>query len=187
MSAKDTSGVSPSPPSPSTSDTVIKMIQNHKMKVIIGNCRSETRTRVSQCDERNGFAKNLPSLNTGRAFLGCAQFTDNGVKVYIEQFSCISYQHFQVLLVTGNDFSGDLMTGITEILRMDGSSSDWSWTKVGDLPMYMNLPGLRGATLGNVVYMTGLSISNITRFIYLIINNVFQEDLTRTTMFRASS
>ena len=36
MSAEDTSGVSPSPPSPSTSDTIIKMIQNNKMKVIIG-------------------------------------------------------------------------------------------------------------------------------------------------------
>ena len=36
MSLEDTSGVSPSPPSPSTSDTIIKMIQNNKMKVIIG-------------------------------------------------------------------------------------------------------------------------------------------------------
>ena len=36
MSAEDTSGVSPSPPSPSTSDTIIKMIQNNKMKIIIG-------------------------------------------------------------------------------------------------------------------------------------------------------
>ena len=35
---------------------------------------------VSQYD-RNGFVKNLTSLNTGRALHGCAQFTDNGVNV----------------------------------------------------------------------------------------------------------
>ena len=159
-------------------------IPDPETDTIIVTGGQDTETRVSQYD-RNGFVKNLPSLNTVRRFHSCAQFTDNGVKVYNAQFYCISYQHFQVLLVTGNTFS--VMTGITEILRMDGSSSDWSWTKVGDLPMHMNLPGLRGATLGNVVYMTGLSISNISRFIYLIIINVFQEDLTRTTMFRASS
>ena len=36
MSTEDTSGVSPSPPSPSTSDTIIKMIQSNKKKLIIG-------------------------------------------------------------------------------------------------------------------------------------------------------
>ena len=36
MSPEDTSGVSPSPPSPSTTDTVTKMIKNNNRKVIIG-------------------------------------------------------------------------------------------------------------------------------------------------------
>ena len=36
MSPEDTSGVSPSPPSPSTTDTVTKMIKNNKWRVIIG-------------------------------------------------------------------------------------------------------------------------------------------------------
>ena len=46
--------------------------------IVTGGVR--TQTRVSQYD-RNGFVKNLASLNTGRDSHGCAQFTDNGVKV----------------------------------------------------------------------------------------------------------
>jgi len=92
-------------------------------------------TRVSQYN-RNGLVKNLPSLNTGRASHGCAQFTDNGVKV---------------LLVTGGGDGPEGSFSSTEILRMDSSSN--TWTTVGDLPL--PLQGLRGATLGNVVYMTG--------------------------------
>ena len=36
MTPEDTSGVSPSPPSPTTIDTITKMIQNNKRNVIIG-------------------------------------------------------------------------------------------------------------------------------------------------------
>jgi len=50
--------------------------------IVTGGVWSETETRVSQYDKK-GNMKNLPSLNTGRGGHGCAQFTDNGVKVVV--------------------------------------------------------------------------------------------------------
>merc|ERR1711915_866396 len=76
-------------------------------------------TRVSQYDKM-GNMKKLASLNTGRSSHGCAQFTENGVKV---------------LLVTGGWGRNTLSS--TEILRMEGPSfwRSWSLTLNGDLPL----------------------------------------------------
>lgn len=95
-------------------------------------------TKVIRYD-RNGREEVLDDLNTGRRSHGCTQFIDgDGV---------------QVLLVTGGYDAQFYDLSSTEILRMDSAYNEWTEAGNGNLPH--KLQGLRGATLGNVVYMTG--------------------------------
>jgi len=82
-----------------------------------------------------GFVEDLPALNEGRYDHGCGAYTgDTGE---------------QVFLVTGgyNGAGGSLSS--TEVW----SSSSSSWTMATNLPRSMT--GIRGVTLGGVLYMTG--------------------------------
>jgi len=81
-----------------------------------------------------GFVEDLPSLNEGRWSHGCGVYTvDSGDQVY---------------LVTGG-YTGFGFLSSTELL----TSSTSSWTMANNLPRSMG--GVRGVTLGGVLYMTG--------------------------------
>ena len=92
--------------------------------------------------------EDLPSLNEGRSDHGCGVYSvDTGDQVSITLYYCY-YKHCQVFLVTGGwGESGRLSS--TELL----TSSTSSWTMANNLPRSMS--GVRGVTLGGVLYMTG--------------------------------
>merc|ERR1712013_176029 len=80
-----------------------------------------------------GFVEDLPALNEGIYGHGCGAYTgDTGE---------------QVFLVTGG-YSDDYLSS-TEVW----STSSSSWTMATNLPRGM--AGVRGVTLGGVLYMTG--------------------------------
>merc|ERR1719320_1618963 len=93
---------------------------------------SRTQRTVSRYDTA-GFVEDLPALNEGRGGHGCGGYTgDTGE---------------QVFLVTGGYNGGYLSS--TEVW----SPSSSSWTMATNLPRSMI--GVRGVTLGGVLYMTG--------------------------------
>ena len=95
--------------------------------------------------------EDLPSLNEGRSYHGCGVYSvDSGDQVsitYTTLYYCY-YKYCQVFLVTGGYDGYDRLSS-TELL----TSSTSSWTMANNLPRSMS--GVRGVTLGGVLYMTG--------------------------------
>jgi len=95
--------------------------------------RSEYCIKVSRYNTA-GYVEELPSLNEGRHSHGCGIYAvDSGDQVY---------------LVTGG-WNGLGYLSSTELL----TSSTSSWSMANNLPRSM--AGIRGVTLGGVLYMTG--------------------------------
>ena len=113
----------------------------------------DTLTTVSQYNEA-GWEKDLPTLQTGRYDHGCAYFNnDAGSKVCSININYYPLITFQTMLVTGGYGASDRLSS-TEL--MVGTASAWVFT--GELPS--PLYGLRGATIDNMVFMTGNSNYN---------------------------
>ena len=95
--------------------------------------------------------EDLPSLNEGRYLHGCGvYYAASGYQVIITYsilYYCY-YKYCQVFLVTGG-WDGSNYLSSTELL----TSSTSSWTMANNLPRSM--AGVRGVTLGGVLYMTG--------------------------------
>ena len=109
-----------------------------------------TLTTVSQYNEA-GWEKDLPTLQTGRWNHGCAYFNnDAGSKVSSINSNYYPLITFQTMLVTGG--YGRARLSSTELLV--GTASAWVFT--GELPSPRH--GLRGATIDNMVLMTGITI-----------------------------
>ena len=105
--------------------------------------------RVSWCDG-TGYVGDLPRLNEGRFAHGCgAYLRQDGTQVSIGCLILCVQQLVQVLLVAGGDGAGNPLSS-TELM-VEGSDA---WTMSTPLPRAVR--GVRGATLGNIVYMTGV-------------------------------
>ena len=126
-----------------------------KSVVITGGYNTEK--TVTQYYEDGSFNE-LPQLITGRYYHGCSSYVDgNGNIVSIislsrsrQSWSC-NTTFVQVLLVTaGYDYDdGDKHLSSTEIQLTRTSE----WKEVEPYPL--SVDGLRGATIDNVVFMTG--------------------------------
>jgi len=85
----------------------------------------------------NGIPRDLPYLNQGRRYHGCGVYRDDSGD--------------QVFLVTGG-FDGSNTISSTETLGTGTWSSSY-WKNVNNLPR--KISGVRGVTLGGVLYMMG--------------------------------
>ena len=131
--------------------------------VITGGADDETHTGrvVHYSPGVSGSAwltSRLDQLNTHRYDHGCSMYMDDSQR-QVRLVTCLysyllttDHVHVQVLLVTGGWGSarGTARLDSTEILVPDLVGR---WEFVGELPTARE--GLRGATLNNVIYMTG--------------------------------
>ena len=127
--------------------------------VITGGWDLDPEKIVTQYYEDGSFNE-LPQLITGRYWHGCSSYVDgNGNVVSIISLSRQSWScnttFVQVLLVTAG-WDGDNYLSSTEIQLTRTSE----WKKVQPYPL--SVQGLRGATINNVVYMTGQLYLNKT-------------------------
>ena len=108
--------------------------------------------RVTEYNE-DGQTKELPKLDRGRRSHGCASYVDkeNRIVMIFTTFvrRCNYSDIFQVLLVTGGR-DGYTNPSTTEI-QVSRSSE---WKQVQSYPLHVS--GLSGATINNIVYMTGI-------------------------------
>jgi len=100
--------------------------------IIIGDVK--TRRTVSRYST-SGHVQDLPSLNQGRDRHGCGYYRDDSGD--------------QVFLVAGG--KDDSFNRLNSAEKLTSTSS--AWVMVNNLPRKMT--GLRGVTLGGVLYMTG--------------------------------
>ena len=108
---------------------------------------SYTRTTVSRYNI-TGWMEDLANLTVGRFNHGCSSYYRDATQVSI----CILvilfvYLFTQILLVAGGRDGDDGTKASTEIF------DSGSWRLVGELSHPAN--GVRGARLGNTVFMTG--------------------------------
>ena len=87
--------------------------------------------RVVSRYDRQGWGEDLPELTVGRYNHACASYDDG---------------HETILLVTGGHAVNDNLRS-TELFK------NGAWSLVGEIPF--RIEGLRAATLGNIVYVSG--------------------------------
>ena len=98
-----------------------------------------------------GYIEDLPSLNQGRYNHGCGAYTDDSGEQVIAitlHYTVYYQQYYQVLMVAGG-WGGSNYLSSTEMLTRTSST----WVMVNNLPR--RISGVRGVTLGNILYMTG--------------------------------
>ena len=94
-----------------------------------------------------GWMKDLTVLNVGRWDHGCSSYYKDGAQVSIcNSVIMFVYLFIKILLVAGG-YDGDYTLASTEIF------DSGSWRLVGELSHPANV--VRGARLGNTVFMTG--------------------------------
>ena len=108
----------------------------------------DTLTTVSQYNE-TGWEKDLPTLQTGRKYHGCAYFINSeGSKVGSINVNYYPLVIFQTMLVTGGSSSFAWLSS-TELLVETAPA--WVFTGVLPSPRL----SLRGANIDNKIFMTG--------------------------------
>ena len=110
-----------------------------------------TQATVSRYTLAQGWVEDLSSLNQGRYDHGCAAFAGDNGQVLLRKCKewmvfCL-HLYFQNFLVAGGSNDYHLLDS-TEVFR------DGEWTVVAPLPLA--LEGVRGVTLDNTVFMTGV-------------------------------
>ena len=107
---------------------------------------SYTRTTVSRYSIA-GWMEDLANLTVGRRSHGCSSYYKDGAQVSIcNSVIMFIYLFIKILLVAGG-WDGDNYVASTEIF------DSGSWRKVGELSH--PALGVRGARLGNTVFMMG--------------------------------
>ena len=94
-----------------------------------------------------GWMVDLANLTVGRYKHGCSSYYKDGAQVSIcNSVIMFVYLFIKILLVAGG-YDGDIYLASTEIF------DSGSWRLVGELSHPAD--GVRGARLGNTVFMTG--------------------------------
>ena len=115
-----------------------------------------TQATVSRYTMAQGWVEDLPTLNQGRYDHGCAAFAGDNGQVLLRKVEkwmvfCL-HLYFQNFLVAGGS-NGYHLLDSTEVFR------DGVWTVVAPLPVA--LEGVRGVTLDNTVFMTGVCAQHL--------------------------
>ena len=84
---------------------------------------------------RQGFVKDLPRLNTGREYHGCAMFINQDNEKVLFLLRAFSTGHFQVLIVAGG-WDGSSQLNSTELMTYS-PGSEMKWRPAGPLPRVM--------------------------------------------------
>ena len=94
-----------------------------------------------------GWVEDLPELNVGRSSHGCSSYYKDGAQASLcNSVIMFVYLFIKILLVAGG-YDGSSRLSSTEIF------DSGSWRLVGELSHPAK--GVRGARLGNTVFMTG--------------------------------
>ena len=114
-------------------------------RVITGG--DDTRRTVSRYNS-TGYMEDLAELNVGRSSHGCSSYYKDGAQASLcDSVIMFVYLFIKILLVAGGWDDGDSRLASTEIF------DSGSWRLVGALSHPAS--GVRGARLGNTVFMTG--------------------------------